>query len=96
MSDGYNGWANRSTWNVVLWMNNDEPIYLWMLDTFRGRYIPIVAKDAKRFFSKVCTVNKRWPKGATPDGFPFRDVDWSEVARAINEHLGLSEDKETA
>ena len=89
MSDGYNGWANRSTWNVVLWMNNDEPIYLWMLDTFGRRYIPIVAKDAKWFISKV------WPSGVTPDGDSLKDVDWSEVADAINEHLGLSE-KETA
>ena len=24
----YNGWKNRETWNVALWMGNDRPVYL--------------------------------------------------------------------
>ena len=27
MTQDYNGWTNYETWNVALWMDNDEPSY---------------------------------------------------------------------
>ena len=36
MSNTYNGWTNYETWNVKLWMDNDEGSYQYWRDTAHG------------------------------------------------------------
>lgn len=77
----YNGWTNYETWNVALWLGNDEPIYSTMRDARHllknGWTAELVEVFIRRF----------WPNG-TPDFASAADYDkvnWAEVARHLNE-----------
>ena len=74
----YNGYTNWETWNVALWLNNDEGLYR----AYRNMVCddPLSPDDAERIVMDLL-----------PDGTPdFGDTDggygavnWGEVADAM-------------
>lgn len=80
----YNGWRNRATWNVNLWLTgSDESLYRYFVQRIReaktrdGRIKPGVA----RIIATDCLGQK------TPDGDRLSRADFEELARAWNEYV---------
>jgi hypothetical protein len=73
MSKGYNGWANRSTWNVALWAGNDYGMY----QTVESNK-PYTKSSARRLAEEMFG-------DKTPDGCKLDGVNWKEIADAWNE-----------
>ncbi len=69
----YNGWKNYETWNVSLWLANDETLYN-------------IAKK-RRTYSAVVRILARLGWTHTPDGVSYSDKRLSrrELTAAIRE-----------
>jgi hypothetical protein len=78
----YNGWPNRETWNVMLWLDNDEGLYRCYREemrVFRGR---LSAAKAKEIVHSVF-----FPATKTPDGISLDStkIRWDAIAAAMKE-----------
>ena len=68
----YNGWANWETWNVALWIENDEGFY----------------KEARKCYSYPNFVERMgFASSATPDGAKYDspELDIAELNEMIEE-----------
>ena len=85
MSGGYEGWANRATWNAALWIDNEYGPYKAKVAWLAGKYATVddlgdatvTADEAREFFLE------HYPHG-TPDmsAADVAAINWGELAEA--------------
>jgi hypothetical protein len=70
----YNGYTNRDTWLVPLWIDNEEGSYIAKLDWLAG-------------LGRPCEANDAWQIGVAlwtgTDRIDWDNVDWVDVARTF-------------
>jgi len=76
----YNGWPNRETWNVMLWLDNDEPMYRFY--RLRAQQMRVLAHNAKEIALEA------FGTGKTPDGVSLHSpkIRWGRIAEAMREN----------
>jgi hypothetical protein len=84
----YNGFTNRATWNLSLWVSNDENLYnraFAAVDKMVGDGKMITDEWTKAFFT--IELENRFGTSSTPDGYSANDpaIDWSQLSSALRE-----------
>ena len=68
----YNGWTDWTTWNVALWINNDQCYYN-------------IAKDCKDYMDFLYEMQYMIGSFATPDGADWGEANIEEMNEVIME-----------
>ena len=94
MTDKYNGWTNYETWNVKLWMDNDQGSYDYWRETAQS----MIGVSNQREYDLACELehqfNESNPLG--DDASTFSDllgaalssVNWHEISESLFDDLG--------
>lgn len=84
MAETYNGWKNRATWNVALWVNNDESLYNMAVAYAKRKH-----KEGKRVTWSGFVKHYGMEDEKTPDGFKYlgQSLDYKTLNEMMQEFI---------
>lgn len=85
--NGYNGWNSYETWNINLWLQNDEGFYNAMVDELRDILEAHESDWENVSLAEVRGMFRNVIGSKTPDGVSTShpDIDWMELSDALLE-----------
>ena len=86
----YNGWTNWETWQILLWIDNDEQLYRMTRAYVRKN----------RHAQSLTALIEGWVRHLFPDGTPDMDsadeytaVNWEEITHHLVEEYDNDDDQ---
>ena len=80
MEQGYNGWTNYATWNINLWVDNEERDYRLKVEYLQQLGHKVTDIDVRRFVKDYMDNTTPDLKDSTVEGARFQDINWEEIA----------------
>ena len=80
MDETYNGWKNRETQLVALWLANDETLYKAIMEMPEINSVTVALRTGYLLYKRVCP-----GFNDNMDGLSLFDVDWESVAASCKE-----------
>ena len=101
MSEGYNGWKNYETWNVALWIDNDQSTYYTRQEMAQQAYDDAEQDDEdermREATRELAQALENWIDEMRPPmeasmfadllGAALSEVDWYEIAENFLEDV---------
>ncbi len=87
-----NGWSNYETWNVILWLQNDESLWHEFRSTCRPFLRAGMLKDDLIYCVKMSFI-RTYGASITPDGISLNatEINWREIYDASLEWFDVTE-----